>query len=207
MCKSSIFVSSVFVALMLPAACEGSGGMVMFRTSVSSDRPLNGLSSEEIATLCMGLVNFASTSGLKGDECRLTGFVTASTEASSIPTATDAELQSACSGISTSCLTTVSNCPLPTPADCTASVADLVACANDSAAQTHLLASQVPACSGIDRTAIGANSSIGTDSAHQPASCQSYEAKCSGGSSADGSAGLSDGGGTGDGGTAGQRGD
>ena len=207
MYKSSIVASSVFFTMLLLAACGGGSGTVMFRTSVSSDRPLNGLSSGEIATLCVDLTNFDSNSGLKGDECRITGFLTASTQASSTPTATDVELQSACSGISTSCLTTVPNCPLPAPAGCTATVADLIACANDSAAQTHLLASQVPACSGIDRTAISANSSIGTDLLRLPASCQSYEAKCSSSSSGDGGGGFSDGGGTGDGGTAGQRGD
>jgi hypothetical protein len=72
-----------------------------------------------------------------------------------LSTATDAELQAACSQTSTICLTTTPNCPVPAPADCTATVGELTACANDVAAQTHLLASKVPACSGINRADIG----------------------------------------------------
>jgi hypothetical protein len=194
--KSSVVVPGVFFAMIL-AGCGGGGSTGTFSTSVPGDRPLNGLSSSEIATLCADLANYSSNSTLKRDNCRLTGFLTASL-ASSMSTATDAELQAACSQISTSCLTTTPNCPVPAPADCTATVAELTACASDSAAQTHLLASQVPACTGINRTAIkNATSSVGSALVGQPASCQAYEAKCSSsgsGSTGDGGSGPPDGG-------------
>ena len=130
-----------------------------------------------------------SRSGLVEDDCHLTAFLTASSEASSSSTATDAELQAICSQASTSCLndTAPANCPLPAPADCTATVADLTACANDSAAHTHVLATEVPACDAITRAAIVKNASVGSALAEQPASCQTYQAKCS--SSSSGSSG------------------
>lgn len=191
---SSVVVSGVLFAMIL-ARCGGGGRTGTFSTSVSGDRPVNGLSSSEITMLCADLANYASNSGLKQDNCLLAGFLTASSEASVLSTATDAELQAACSQTSTICLTTTPNCPVPAPADCTATVGELTACANDVAAQTHLLASKVPACSGINRADIGANSSVGTALAHQPASCQSYQAKCSGSSSSgDGGSGTHDGG-------------
>jgi hypothetical protein len=190
---SRVVVSGVLFAMIL-ARCGGGGRTGTFNTSVSGDRPVNGLSSSEITTLCADLANYASDSGLKQDNCLLAGFLMASSQASVLPTATDAELQAACSQTSTICLTTTPNCPVPTPADCTATVGELTACANDVAAQTHLLASKVPACSGITRADIGANSSVGTALAHQPTSCQSYQAKCSGSSSGDGGSGTHDGG-------------
>jgi hypothetical protein len=193
--KSSIIVPGALFAMIL-AGCGGGGGTGTLSTSVPGDRPLNGLTSSEIATLCADLANYSSNSALKRDNCHLSGFVTASL-ASSMSTATDVELQVACSQISTSCLTTTPNCPIPAPADCTATVADLIACANDSAAQTHMLASQVPACSGISRAAIkNAISSVGSVLVGQPASCQAYAAKCSSSSSSsgDGGSGPPDGG-------------
>lgn len=192
---SSVVVSGVLFAMIL-ARCGGGDRTGTFSTSFSGDRPVNGLSSSEITTLCADLAKYASNSGLKQDNCLLAGFLTASSEASVLSTATDAELQAACSQTSTICLTTTPNCPVPAPADCTATVGELTACANDVAAQTHLLASKVPACSGIKRADIGANSSVGTALAHQPTSCQSYQAKCSGSSSSsgDGGSGTRDGG-------------
>jgi hypothetical protein len=68
------------------------------------------------------------------------------------------------------------------------------ACANDSAAQTHALASKVPACSGINRAVISANSNVGSALADQPASCHTYQSKCSSSGSGSGSGSTGDGG-------------
>jgi hypothetical protein len=193
MYKYGVVVPGVLFAMIL-AGCGGGGGPGTFNTSVPGDRPLNGLSSSEIATLCGDASNYFSNSGLKQADCQIAGFLAASFQASSSSTATDAELQAACLQTYTSCLSTIPHCPAPTPAGCMATVADLTACVNDSATQTHALASKVPACSGINRAAISANSSVGTALARQPAGCQSYDAKCSRSSSGDGGSGPPDGG-------------
>jgi hypothetical protein len=194
--KSRVVVAGVLFAMILVACGGGSG---TFSTSVPGDRPLNGLSSSEIATLCADAANHIANSGLKQDSCHITGFAEAAYQATSSSNATDAELQAACSQASMRCLTstTAPNCFVPPRADCTATVAELTACANDDWAQTHALASKVPACSGISRAVISSANSNGGLALALPASCRTYQSKCSssgGGSTGDGGSGPPDGG-------------
>jgi hypothetical protein len=186
--KSRVVVTGVLFAMIL-AACGGSGGPGTFSTSIPGDRPLNSLSSSELATLCSDASKSFSSSGLKEDDCRLTGFLAASFQPSS---ATDPELQAVCAQATMSCLTRMPICPTQVPANCTATVAELTACDNDSAVQMHALASKLPACGGINRAAINANASVTTSQGPEPASCLSYGAKCGSSSSGDGGSGPPD---------------
>jgi len=186
--RSRVVVPGVLFSMIL-AACGGGGGPGTFSTSIPGDRPLNSLSSSELATLCSDASK--SSSGLKEDNCRLAGFLAASFQASS---ATDAELQAVCAQTTMSCLTRMPICPTQVPANCTATVAELTACNNDSAAQLHALVSKLPACGGINRAAINANASVTTSQGPEPASCLSYGAKCGSSGSGEGGSGPPDGG-------------
>jgi len=193
--RTSVVVAQVLLVLV-PVACggNGGGGAGTFSTSVPGNRPLNDLSTTELATICADAMKFRSTSTLQADSCKLSGFLAASLDASFSPSATDAELEGACTQALMSCTTTPSTTTCdPAPANCTATVAELTACANDNAALEHNLASQVPACSADTRATVNAKANILLQALTLPPSCQTYEAKCPA-TGAGGTGGTPDGG-------------
>ncbi|HEY1332730.1 MAG TPA: hypothetical protein VGF31_00660, partial [Myxococcaceae bacterium] len=117
------------------------------------------------------------------DTCRLGGFLAAALTAGLSSTATDADLQATCAQAVASCTSGFTgSCGAP-PANCAATVAELTACLNDATVQNHMAAAGLPDCSGTTRATISAHSNtVGMAlTGSQPASCQTYQAKCPGG--------------------------
>jgi len=181
--------AAAFVATVLGTAladgCSGGGGAGApgtYHTSVPGDKPLNGLSSTELQILCNDLGAYLEHQ--EGDTCRLNGFLAAAFLAGASSTATDADLEATCSETTASCMSRFTGTCGPRPsATCAATVAEQAACINDATVQNHMAAAGLPDCSGTTRAAVTAHSSAvsmaltGT----QPASCQTYSAKCPGG--------------------------
>lgn len=174
------------------AGCSGGGGT--FTTTVAGDKPLGTLSGSEVARLCDDANKFLAASTSNTDACRIGALSLTNFVAMLSPTMTDTELQMTCSDSYSRCVnqttsggtapdagsSTAGMCSAP-PANCTATVAELVACVNDSAAQYHKLATSGPDCAKIARASFsGSNGGAASIPTAAPASCQTYQSKCSG---------------------------
>ena len=142
-------------------------------TSVSGDRSLNTLSSSGIATLCADVTNYLSNSGLKQDSCHLAGVLDGI-----LPGQLDVDRYGRRVGdglhANLDQLPDDHDRTVPFPLRPTARQPSRSSppAPMTAPAQTHVLASQVPACSGINRAAIDANAGVATAAAGQPASSE-----------------------------------
>jgi hypothetical protein len=175
-----VAVSAVMMTAAVMMGCDDGGGPGRFMTSVPANKPINTLSSGEIATLCADAETFVTKSAFHDDLCRLDAFLATTFVTSS--TSTDAELSAACTSAYNACVADVTGSTAtcdPPPATCTATVGELTACANDEAAQFHEMAAKLPTCAGITRAAVEAQGSAATAGFTAPASCLAYQTKCS----------------------------
>src|SRR5215510_10317991 len=95
--------SLALMAALVAGLLEGCGGggsdggkAATFTTSVPGDRPLGGLSGDELDTLCADGQRFASQSSVRADNCRVAAFLTVAFSAAFTPDATDADLRMTC---------------------------------------------------------------------------------------------------------------
>jgi hypothetical protein len=143
----------------------GSGGRAI-ATSVSGSKTFSSLTPAEVTQVCQDIAP-----GVFDASCRHTGEVSAEMAVTADPTLTDAQLAAACTDSRDQCETQLMpmDCANVTvPPDCSATVAEYVACLVD-------LFAQVPACAGLTRAAIDA-----TATAPRPASCVTFMDKCAG---------------------------
>jgi hypothetical protein len=144
-------------------------------TSVPSGTLLTGLSGAQQTQLCNDLRPFTDTLAMAG--CKVTALVFGSLGAT-----TDAELQAACATLYASCLASdggTTTCdPSATPSTCTATVGDLITCANAESAA----AAQIPSCSSATLASVAALASDGGTSTG-PAVCAQFNTggSCNGG--------------------------
>lgn len=149
-----------------------------FATSVPGSKPLGDLTPAEVDQLCDDLDAFYSSSGVASDleefSCRLGGIIAAAFTGAE----TDEAAQAACQSAYDSCMAepaeTTSECG-EASATCTATVAELAACTNDSRQFFRDATDELPACSEltVDDLAGGPG-----EESMAPPSCTTFEMKC-----------------------------
>jgi len=142
----------------------GGAGARPIETSVDGSKTFDSLTPDEVTQVCKDLAP-----GLFDASCRFTAEITAGLAAASDATLTDAQLATACGDELNRCQTQFApdDCAnVSAPPNCTATVAEYVACLVDYFAV-------VPACVGLTRDAINAAAA-----APYPASCDTVRGKC-----------------------------
>jgi hypothetical protein len=166
------------------AGCGGGGGSSAnlggFSSSIDGNDQINQLTSQQQQTLCSEVTSFAASSGLDRDQvevlCRVSAILAASFTAPAA--ATDAQLRAACQSSYDMCKAQASpsDCNFDAAtATCTATIAELAACVNDSLQTYSMALNEIPTCDKI--TAATLQSSASQTSA-TPASCATYQQKC-----------------------------
>ncbi|HXU01722.1 MAG TPA: hypothetical protein VN903_12060 [Polyangia bacterium] len=174
-----------FLAALLGAgACSG-GDSTTFSPSLPPGSPLNQLTPAQRDTLCSEIGSFTESSGavdaIAEVLCRAAGISAAQTSNSG----TDAEARSTCTQRYDACrMALVGGSQMCAEsawaaASCTATVAALAACLNDSVAEIESAARTVPACSTLTLADLGAFGGIDLPS---PQTCQTLERDCPGAS-------------------------
>jgi hypothetical protein len=145
-----------------------------------TDTPLTSLTDDQLAGLCMKFDDFFSK-GTVGDQlkdfnCRLSGILAGALGGAS----TDDALRAACKVAYDACVaapseTTSSDCTKPT-GTCTATIGDVEACTNDSAAYLEQVQTALPSCDEL--TVAGLGDLGDAMQTTEPASCTTLDAKC-----------------------------
>jgi len=151
-----------------------------FDTGLPADKPIASLTDAEIAGLCDKFDDFYSTgevaADLKDFSCRFSGLLAAAFAGAE----TDAAARAACKTAYDACAAapseTTSTCKKPT-GTCTATVAEVEACANDSAKAVDQLTSAFPSCAELTLADLMDTGEEPT-TAEDPASCTTLEMKC-----------------------------
>jgi hypothetical protein len=152
-------------------------------TGLPADKPITSLTDAEIEGLCDKFDAFYSTGkvgdGLKDFGCRFSGLLAAAFAGAD----TDAAAKAACKTAYDACAAapseSTSTCGKPT-ATCTATVAEVEACANDSAKALEQLVSAFPSCTELTLADL-MGSGEETMAPPDPASCTTLKMKCPGG--------------------------
>jgi hypothetical protein len=163
------------------AGSSNSGSPGDLDTGLPADKPLSDLTEAEIAGLCSKFDEFYSTGPVGKDleefTCRFSGLFAAVLGGAE----TDAAARAACKTAYDSCVAapaeTTQECGKPTGM-CTATVAELEACANDSAKAVQQLTSSFPTCAELTLADLMDLGGGGEDEPQNPASCTTLEMKC-----------------------------
>ena len=150
-------------------------------TGLPANKPISDLTDAEIAGLCSKFDEFYSTGsvGMNLEEftCRFSGIFAAALAGAE----TDAAARAACKMTYDSCVAapveTTSKCGKPSGM-CTATVAELEACANDSAKAVQQLTSSFPTCAELTLAELMDMGGGGDDTPQNPASCTTFQMKC-----------------------------
>lgn len=163
------------------SAGSNSGSPGDLDTGLPADKPISDLTDAEIAGLCSKFDDFYSTGSVGKDvqelSCRFTGIFAAALGGAD----TDAKAQAACKTAYDACVVapaeTTENCSKPTGM-CTATVAEVEACANDTAKALHELASSFPSCAELTLADLMDLGGGGDTGPQEPASCATVNMKC-----------------------------
>ena len=154
-----------------------------FMTSVPGTTPVKDLTPDQKTQLCSDIEKWADATvlaPLADFQCKALALVAAA------QATTDADAQTACKSALTDCTADPSSgtgmCNADTSATCTATVADLSVCYNDTAAAVATLAGTVPSCDGKtlaqDQAALAALAASGDAGFTEPASCTKFDTEC-----------------------------
>jgi hypothetical protein len=163
-------------------AGNNSGSPGDLDTGLPADKPLSDLTDAEITGLCSKFDEFFSSGsvGMNLEEfsCRFSGLFAAALGGAE----TDAAARAACKTAYDACVAapaeTTEMCGRPT-GTCTATVAELEACANDSAKAVDQLTASFPTCAEL--TLADLTGGGGDAEPQDPVSCTMFEMKCPGG--------------------------
>jgi hypothetical protein len=164
------------------AAGNSSGSPDDLATGLPANKPLSDLSEAEIAGLCGKFDEFyssGSSAGMNLEDftCRFSGVFAAALSGAD----TDAAARAACKMTYDACVAapaeTTTKCGKPT-GTCTATVAELEACANDSAKAVAQLTSAFPSCAELTLADLMDLDGGGDAAPQNPASCTTFEMKC-----------------------------
>ncbi|HVV52643.1 MAG TPA: hypothetical protein VHO06_23480 [Polyangia bacterium] len=178
-------------------ASKGTGGTTGggFSTSVPGSTPLGGLSSGQATTLCNDIDAYFKTR-IAPDFCKEQALIGALTVQLTNSSASDADLQAACTSAYTACLTGDGGITggaacnpaqvMGEPATCKATVGDLSTCLNDDGTASDQAVSALPSCATLTAAQLTAalGGDAGAPNATDPASCASLDAMGCGGVSA-----------------------
>jgi len=166
---------------------EAESGSQPFSSTVAGERLLAELSAEESATLCREAIGYYRAPNNGDALCRWTGYLNALFAALSgdVP---DAELRRICrfEECSSDSAADSGDGVLPCaerPAGCEATVAESVACFNDMLARYRQLAAATSSCDSVTQQRLRQEDTTPISMlqfADMPASCITYQSKCSG---------------------------
>lgn len=162
------------------SASQSGGGL---DTGLPGDKPLSSLTDDELAALCDKFDDFYSTGkvadALQDFNCGFAGLFAAAFSGAD----SDAAVRAACKATYDECAAapseTTSTCNEPS-GTCTATVAELEACANDSGKALEQVASAFPSCAELTLTDL-MGMGDDTEMLENPVSCAILETKCPGG--------------------------
>ncbi len=160
---------------------SGSGWPATFTTSVPGNTTLNQLSGMQFTTLCNDVSRYVDSLPYQ-PQCKVNGVDAASSNLTA--SATNAEIQSACSKEYNQCLQQVPDPGTPTcmtapPASCTATVSHYAACLNDAIARNEALLGSAPSCSSLAISSLPAEvNTLLVTPASVSASCATFRAAC-----------------------------
>lgn len=154
-----------------------------FDSGLPTDKPIASLTDAELGGLCDKFDDFYATGKVADDlqdfSCRFSGLLAAAFANAE----TDAAARTACKTAYDACAAapgeTTSTCGKPT-GTCTATVAEVEACANDSAKALAQLVSAFPSCVELTLADL-MDSGEEPTTPEDPASCTTLEMKCPGG--------------------------
>jgi hypothetical protein len=164
----------------------GSGGVSgggTFTTSVSSSTKLTGLSSAQATQLCNDVNHYSQTT-LAPSTCKLSGILGAFTLLIGNSSATNAQLQAACTSAYNACLSgdggTVTGTCDPTaimssPSTCTATVGDVSTCLNAEGSEVVQIYATIPSCSEVTAANITSTFADAGTGPTDPASCMTLD--------------------------------
>ena len=163
-------------------------GSKPYSSGLPANKIIDTLTDADITILCLSLHDHISNDrALRSATCHFLGFV-AAWGASLAGTATDADLQKACTDSEAMCKSTPptseqSTCTRP-PSGCAGTVGEFEACVTDSVAAASKQLAAYPACSSVTASTVSKLFSSGGSGAMPmtaaPASCTALERKCPG---------------------------
>lgn len=173
----------VSLGALLALACSGdddgagSGG-----SGLPADQPVSELTEAELQQLCSSMGEGAAVR--MADVCKMTGLMAAALEAAFAGTADVAALRETCRSTREQCLasdpepaTTTESCTVP--ANCTATVGEVEACVDASAAQARQAYAAMPSCESLEASDLDGTSTT-TETATTPPACAALETTCPG---------------------------
>jgi hypothetical protein len=202
-----IQLSRLFIACGLAGAatfgCSGDdtssgSGAGALSSGLPKDETVGALSDADAQKLWHALAQYvASDPGIRSAECRLAG-IGAAVGAAFLGTASDTDLENACTRMESACLNASPNadaatttCHKPT-GTCDVTVGEFETCLSDTLAALKHAVSTLPSCSTLRASDLGTGSGAGP-TLQSPASCQVVNQKCPGGLASTGVAGGSTG--------------
>jgi hypothetical protein len=155
----------------------GSGGD--FDTGLPADKPIATLTDAEVASLCSKFDDFYSkgtvATNLKNFSCSFSGFLAAALGGAD----SDASARTLCKAAYDGCIAepgeTTSECTKPS-AECTATVGEVEACANDSAKYLAQLGDVFPSCAELTLADLMDMDAVMPPD--EPSSCTTLDMKC-----------------------------
>ncbi|HVU02410.1 MAG TPA: hypothetical protein VHE30_11690, partial [Polyangiaceae bacterium] len=149
-------VAGLFVAACGGDSSSGGGnGGGAFTSGVPSDQPISSLGDGDVQKFCAAIQHYLeSDAELKTAQCHFGGVSAAIFMALFNASATDADLQKACTDTENGCMhassTSSGTCSKPT-GTCTATVGELEACMTDSFAEVESTINEFPPCATLKR--------------------------------------------------------
>ena len=183
-----LFIALGFTGIVAAPGCGDEGptdgaGSGALSSGLPKDQVVGNFSDADAQQFCAAMEKYVeSDPGIRAMECHLAGF-TAAIGAAFLGTATDADIQRACSEMESTCLNRLagadagtSTCSKPT-GTCTVTVGELETCLSDSLSTMQTELAKLPSCSTIRASDLTPTTTGGPQSP-QVASCAVVSDKC-----------------------------
>jgi hypothetical protein len=167
------------------AACgdSGSAGPSAVSSGLPPTKVVGTLTTTETTQLCKTVEDAFKDPAVTDGLCRFTAIFAAVAATLALPSATDAQLQMACTMGYTECKKpqnqTTNQCKAP-PASCTATVGEVEKCLADMKSSLANLGAAVPACSTLTKATLGSSPPDTAGLTQEPDSCETINQKCPG---------------------------
>jgi hypothetical protein len=178
-------IFALALALVGCGGNSGGGGGSHFSTSVSGSTPVASLTPAQQAQICSDAQGFAKS--ISADVCKAEGILAAAELSLTNSSASNADLQAACTAASADCTNGVADagtgqCDFSSfqSASCTATVAQLSACLNDTGAAEDQAVAKLPSCSSLTTQNLNATLDQDAGASSSPASCVAFDNACPG---------------------------
>jgi hypothetical protein len=189
--SSTLVCALLVIAAGAPACSSDKGGGGTFSTGIPRSTVIGSLTPSQAQQVCQASGSYFAGNIAADGECKGEGFGAALFTAGFDSTATDTDLQNACSSAQSLCekggsqpldagTSSTSSCT-PPPSDCTATIGEYEDCLNDAHALLVKETASIPACNTLTRSELKAAATPtdgGGASVTSPPSCTALQAKC-----------------------------